>query len=121
MPLELSAELAATIPNGALRVLEGSAAALFIEDPIGDAELIAAFVTGRPGAGRRPRPDRDTLTPREREVARLIAAGESNGEIGHRLSISVHTVERHTVNLYRKIGARGRADAAAWAIRNGLG
>jgi DNA-binding CsgD family transcriptional regulator len=32
----------------------------------------------------------------------------------------VHTVERHAANLYRKIGARGRADATAYALRRGL-
>jgi DNA-binding CsgD family transcriptional regulator len=34
--------------------------------------------------------------------------------------VSVHTVERHVANLYRKIDARGRADATAWAIRSGV-
>ena len=68
----------------------------------------------------RPRTDRPAeLSPREREVLRLIAAGESNGQIAARLGISVNTVERHVSNLYRKIEARGRADATAWAIRNG--
>jgi len=61
------------------------------------------------------------LTEREREVLRLIAAGESNAEIAHRLGLSIHTVERHAANIYPKIGARGRADATAWALRHGLG
>jgi DNA-binding NarL/FixJ family response regulator len=60
------------------------------------------------------------LTPRELEVLRLIAAGESNGQIAARLGRSINTVERHAANLYRKIDARGRADATAYAIRNGL-
>ncbi len=63
----------------------------------------------------------DGLTPRELEVLQLIAAGESNAEIAHRLGITVNTVERHAANLYRKIDARGRADATAWAVRHGLG
>ncbi len=37
-----------------------------------------------------------------------------------RLDLSINTVERHVVNLYRKIDARGRAEATAWAIRNGI-
>ena len=53
-------------------------------------------------------------------MLRLIAAGESNTEIAQQLSVSVHTVERHAVNLYAKIGARGRADATAYALRNRL-
>jgi DNA-binding CsgD family transcriptional regulator len=49
-----------------------------------------------------------------------VATGESNAQIARRLGLSVHTIERHTANLYRKIGARGRADATAYALRNGL-
>jgi non-specific serine/threonine protein kinase len=60
------------------------------------------------------------LTRREVEVLRLIAAGHSNPEIAQHLVLSVHTVERHTVNIYAKIGARGRAEAIAFAHRHGL-
>jgi len=60
------------------------------------------------------------LSRREVEVLRLVAAGETNQAIGRRLGISAHTVERHVANIYRKIEARGRADATAYAIRHGL-
>src|SRR5439155_15084451 len=60
------------------------------------------------------------LSRRELEVLRLLAAGESNAQIARRLGLSTHTVERHVANLYRKIGARGRADATAYALRHGL-
>ena len=60
------------------------------------------------------------LTPREVEVLRLIAAGRTSKEIAIALVISVPTVERHVTNLYRKIGARGRAAATAYALRNRL-
>jgi len=56
----------------------------------------------------------------ELEVLRLIAQGETNAEIAHRLSLSINTVERHIANLYRKIEARGRADATAYASRAGI-
>ena len=46
--------------------------------------------------------------------------GDSNAEIAASLGISVNTVERHVSNVYRKIDARGRADATAWALRHGL-
>jgi DNA-binding CsgD family transcriptional regulator len=62
----------------------------------------------------------DGLTAREVEVLRLIAAGCSSREIAERLVISTHTVERHITHLYQKIGARGRADATAYALRHGL-
>jgi predicted ester cyclase len=52
-------------------------------------------------------------------VLRLLAAGESNAQIARRLGLSTHTIERHVANLYRKIDARGRADATAHALRNG--
>jgi DNA-binding CsgD family transcriptional regulator len=60
------------------------------------------------------------LSPREIEVLRLLAGGETNGQIAARLGLSINTVERHVVNVYRKIDARGRAEATAWAIRNGV-
>jgi len=60
------------------------------------------------------------LTARELDVLRLLAQGETNAEIAHRLTLSVNTVERHVANLYRKIDARGRADATAFAVRQGI-
>jgi pimeloyl-ACP methyl ester carboxylesterase/DNA-binding CsgD family transcriptional regulator len=66
-----------------------------------------------------PRPYQ--LTAREAEVLGLLAAGLRNKEIAARLKLAVPTVERHLVNAYAKIGARGRADATAYALRRGLG
>ena len=62
-------------------------------------------------------PDPSGLTPREREVLRLLAGGGTNAAIARSLDITEHTVERHAANLYRKIGARGRAEATAYAVR----
>jgi DNA-binding CsgD family transcriptional regulator/tetratricopeptide (TPR) repeat protein len=59
------------------------------------------------------------LTERERTIIGLLATGQANKEIAHALCISVHTVERHLANLYAKIGARNRADAAAYAVAHG--
>jgi predicted ATPase/DNA-binding CsgD family transcriptional regulator len=61
-----------------------------------------------------------SLSHREAEVLRLLAAGQSNKEIAAALTLSIHTVERHLVNIYAKIGARGRADAVAFALRHNL-
>ena len=60
------------------------------------------------------------LTSRETEVLALVASGHSNKEIAQQLSISVHTVQRHVANIYNKIGARGRADATAYALKHRL-
>ena len=60
------------------------------------------------------------LSEREVEVLRLIADGSSNREIAEQLVLSVRTVERHITNIYGKIGARGKADATAYALRHDL-
>ena len=58
-----------------------------------------------------------SVSEREREVLRLVAAGRSNAEIAEALSISVRTVERHLTNLYAKLGLLGRSARAAAAAR----
>jgi DNA-binding NarL/FixJ family response regulator len=60
------------------------------------------------------------LTPREREVLTLLAAGASNKAIAHALDLSVHTVKFHVASLTEKLGAGGRLEAVAIAIRTGL-
>jgi len=67
---------------------------------------------------RVPRPD--GLTGREAQVLELLADGDTNNEIAAELVVSVHTVERHLQNAYRKIGVRNRADAAAYMVRAAL-
>jgi DNA-binding NarL/FixJ family response regulator len=60
------------------------------------------------------------LTPREREVLALLAAGASNKAIAHALELSVHTVKFHVASLIEKLGAGSRLEAVAIAIRTGL-
>ncbi len=67
----------------------------------------------RPGAGAQ-------LTPRQREVLRLIAAGSTNKEIAYRLRISVKTVEFHKTNLMDRLGLRTTADLVKYAVKHGL-
>ena len=60
------------------------------------------------------------LSEREREVLELISAGSTNREIAQQLFLSPHTVKEHTSALYRKLGARNRAEAVQKAQRVGL-
>jgi len=123
IPVDVSRALAAAIPNGTLVELPGSAATLFVEDLEGDIKVLVDFLTdgvAQPRAAPLQRRASDDLTPRELDVLRLVAGGDSNAEVAHRLGLSIHTVERHLANLYPKIGARGRADATAYAIRRGI-
>lgn len=61
--------------------------------------------------------DQCRLTPREREVALLLADGHSNAELARRLTISVHTAERHVEHVLSKLGLRSRAQIAALVAR----
>jgi DNA-binding NarL/FixJ family response regulator len=54
----------------------------------------------------------DRLSQREREIATLIAAGDSNPEIANRLFLSRKTVERHVSNILARTGARNRTELA---------
>jgi DNA-binding NarL/FixJ family response regulator len=56
------------------------------------------------------------LSPREREIAHLVAGGASNREVADALLVSPKTVERHVTNLFAKLGVRNRTELGA-AIR----
>jgi DNA-binding NarL/FixJ family response regulator len=60
------------------------------------------------------------LTPRELEVLRLVAAGETNKAIAADLFVSERTVDRHMSNIFAKLGVSSRAAATAHASRHGL-
>jgi DNA-binding NarL/FixJ family response regulator len=81
--------------------------------------LIATFLETH----RRPaydRPGLSSLTPRELEVLRLIAAGRSNTEIADDLVLSLATVKTHVGRIFAKIDARDRAQAVVYAYEAGL-
>ena len=61
-----------------------------------------------------------SLSAREREVLDMITRGATNREIAAALHLSPHTIHEHTSSLYRKLGARNRADAVQRAHRLGL-
>jgi len=88
-------------------------------------------VVGAGPTGRRPRVTvRSTtaggaaralgLTPREKDVLRLIARGHSNDEIAAELHVSVNSVKTYVRSAYAKIGVDRRARAVVWGMRHGL-
>jgi DNA-binding NarL/FixJ family response regulator len=70
--------------------------------------------------GRRSGEPFTQLSPREREVLRLIAEGLAAKEIATRLSISTKTVEAHRTSLMRKLGVRKATELVRYAVRHGL-
>jgi two-component system, NarL family, response regulator len=60
------------------------------------------------------------LSPRELQVLRQMAAGDSNKEIGQKLNITEHTVKAHVKVILLKLDAVGRTEAIAIAMRRGL-
>jgi non-specific serine/threonine protein kinase len=74
----------------------------------------------RPSATRTKPAVEDDLTPREQEVALLIARGHTNREIAEVLVISEWTVDTHVRHILTKLGQRSRAQVAAWVAERGF-
>ena len=70
-------------------------------------------------SGRKAQGTGASLSEREAEVLRLIAAGHSNKEIASQLDLSVKTVEVHKANAARKLGLKGRIDIVKYALLQG--
>jgi DNA-binding NarL/FixJ family response regulator len=56
----------------------------------------------------------ESITPREEEIAALVARGLTNRQIASELSISEHTVATHVSKIMRKLGLSSRSQLAAW-------
>ena len=69
---------------------------------------------------RRTKENLGDLTEREREIAVLIAWGNTNREIAQELVLSKRTVEKHAANILSKLGLTSRAQIVRWAIEKGL-
>ena len=133
-PFEEGRRMAALIPNARFLPLEGKNHLPQEGDPCWE-RLIAevrgflgspAYGTGKDAV----RPTESTaltggrhlglLTPREREVAGLLARGFSNHDIAEALVITERTAESHVQHILDKLGVNSRGRIAAWAVERGL-
>jgi DNA-binding NarL/FixJ family response regulator len=62
----------------------------------------------------------EPLSPRERDVVRLLAEGKSNKEVANLLGLSVRTAETHRANVMHKLGVSSLAELVRYAVRNKL-
>jgi DNA-binding NarL/FixJ family response regulator len=106
-------------PTEIARLLRDGVEGGFISEPRHLLEALRATATRGTSAGADAPLAR--LTPREREVLALLAAGGGNRDIADALYLSPETARTHVRNLLRKLGVHSRADAARLALRSGLG
>lgn len=89
---------------------------LSLEQAVAYAQIVAR----KAAAAQQTRQQLDQLTPREREVAVLIAQAKSNDEIAAALVVSKRTVESHIAHIRSKLGFTERAQIVRWAFESGL-
>jgi DNA-binding NarL/FixJ family response regulator len=82
--------------------------------------LISEFARLQPQPAVQPAEKFATLTPRETEILRLVAAGLSNQEIAARLVVTAETVKTHVSRILSKLGLRDRTQAVVTAYESGL-
>jgi DNA-binding NarL/FixJ family response regulator len=80
--------------------------------------LFARFLTGQ--TAKRDDTATERLTPREKEIVRLLAEGNSNNEAAQALGLSSRTVETHRAAVIRKLRVNSLAGLIRYAIRNGI-
>jgi DNA-binding CsgD family transcriptional regulator len=114
-PLAQGRALADGISGARLEVLPGRSHLPYIGDADSLARAIRRFL-GLPALRRRARP---ALTPRQREVAELIADGLTNRQIAERLYITERSAESHVERIRDRLGFRSRSQIAAWFVASG--
>ncbi len=80
--------------------------------------VLGAFLD--PGHATRAAADSGRLSPREREIAQLLAEGKTNKEIAAKLGVSVKTIDAHRANIMRKLNLHSVAELVRYAIRERL-
>ncbi|MDX6588493.1 MAG: hypothetical protein QOI31_2966 [Solirubrobacterales bacterium] len=107
-------------PLGARRAVREGVAGIVLEEDVETAlapgvRAVAAGLTAVP-VRLRTEADKVSLSRRELEVLRLVAAGKTNGEIALALVVAESTVKSHLTSLYRKVGADSRNELARLAL-----
>ena len=115
---EMAREVAARIPDAQFMPLEGK----WLESTNEMTAAMLAFISEDEADGGAASGGDDTapvrpLTPREREVAALVAAGRTNREIAADLVLAERTVETHVANILGKLGFSNRVQIAGWLAR----
>lgn len=82
------------------------------------ARIVDGYLNGRETTD--PTSPWESLTPRERQVLKLIAEAYKNKEIADFLCISVKTVAKHRANIMKKLDLHSAAELTAYAIKRGL-
>ena len=118
-------------PAFAKRALDNGALGLVLKE-MADSDLPAAvrevsrgrrYVSPKLAAkltGEEASTEQDRLTPREREVLRLIALGHTSVETAEKLGLSPRTIETHRARIHRKLGLTTRAELVRYALRHDL-
>ena len=116
VPLAEGGRLAAGIDGATLTVLEGRSHIPFAGDTL---SVLNAIRRGL-GLPALDRPTRITLTPRQTQVAALVAQGWSNRQIAEELVITERSAESHVERIRGRLGFRSRAQVAAWYVASDL-
>ncbi|GLI26713.1 LuxR family transcriptional regulator [Agromyces rhizosphaerae] len=125
IPFALGADVASRIPGARFVELHGLDHFPWRGDQRAVTDEVLRFLgvdpgprtAADPGASVTEPPVAD-LSPREIEVLRLVARGDTDQQIAQALVLSPHTVHRHLANIRTKLGVPSRAAAAAWASRH---
>jgi pimeloyl-ACP methyl ester carboxylesterase/DNA-binding CsgD family transcriptional regulator len=119
IPYRLGRDLAARIPGARLVSLAGRSHLPYAGDAAAVVGPILAFLdpsTRRPRAAPPARPA-GALTPRQLQVAALVAEGLTNRQIAERLGIQERSAEGHLERIRQRLGVGSRAQVAAWWAR----
>jgi two-component system nitrate/nitrite response regulator NarL len=127
----LSAALRAGADGYLVKNIEGALLLHTVRRALDGAAILAAAAAAAHGEalhlraenGERHRPvrvPRAALSPREQEILRLVALGESNKEIGRALGVAESTVKIHVQHILRKLKLSSRVQAAVYAAEHGL-